>query len=113
MQNNGELHADLSGTSKNFYIDFISLRGIVFLLGMWLAVDVGFPTSFLYIYIYKKLNFMERFQYHGSIQKANEKQEMTSHRLPAWLEHTNAIIRMFATGPNRVTNNSSSSPFCV
>lgn len=54
---------------------------------------------------------MERVQFHGSIQKANEKQEMTSHRSPAWLEHAKAIIKMFATRPNRVTNNSSSSPF--
>lgn len=56
---------------------------------------------------------MERVQFHGSIQKANEKQEITSHRSPAWLEHTKAIIQVLCTGPNRVTNNSSSFPFCV
>lgn len=41
---------------------------------------------------------MERIQFHGSIQKENEKQEMTPYSLLALLERTKAIIWMFATG---------------
>lgn len=59
-------------------------------------MNLGFPTLFLYFFYF--LHYIEKVQFHGSIQKANENQEVTSHR---------------SARTKRVTNNSSSSPFCV